>query len=371
MKLIYVANIRLPSERAHVIQVMKMCEAFAVLGNSVELLVPDKRSKYSRIGAKEDLFAYFGVKPLFAVTRLGRRHYSESRLGSFFSFLQFIALALAHVRKTKPDVIYSRDESIVYAFSFFAKNLVWETHGWKRNFRVARIECRLKKVVAITEAAKRRYVDDGLASANILVAPDGVDDSFFASADKSEARRELGLPAHAKIVMYTGLLDEWKGYKTLLAASPRLAVSGISVVIVGGTDEQVERLRKAHPDVIFTGFIPYRRLPLVQAAADVLVIPNSATSVVSAEYTSPLKLFAHMTAERPIVASDLASLREVLDDTSAYFFAPDDPEALARAVLLALSDTDGASRRARRAKELVRRYTWEERAGSILAFIRK
>lgn len=369
MKITYVANIRVPSERAHAIQIMKMCETFAALGNDVELLVPDKRSKHSRIGETEDPFAYFGVRPLFSVTRLGWRHYSEHKLGSFLGFLQFSMLALARVWRTRPDIVYSRDESIVYSFSFFIDNLVWETHGWKRNARVARIGRRVKKIVAITEAAKKRYLESGFAGATILVAPDGVDDSFFAPVDKGEARRELGLPVGATIALYAGLLDKWKGYKTLLAASPRLTSSGVSVVVVGGTDEQIAPLRAAHPEVTFTGFIPYRRLPLVQAAADVLVIPNSAASVVSAEYTSPLKLFAHMAAERPIVVSDIASLREVLDDASAYFFAPDDSEALARAVVLALSDTDGAARRARHAKELVRRYTWERRAENILSFI--
>src|SRR5262249_13241169 len=66
------------------------------------------------------------------------------------------------------------------------------------------------------------------------------------------------------------------------------------------------------------------------AAAAVLVLPNSRAEPISARYTSPLKLFEYMAAGRPIVASDLPSLREVLTGgRNAVLVPPDDPGALA------------------------------------------
>lgn len=53
MKITYIANIRIPTEKAHGYAIMKMCEQFAKLGASLDLVVPDRRNQL-----KEDPF-YF------------------------------------------------------------------------------------------------------------------------------------------------------------------------------------------------------------------------------------------------------------------------------------------------------------------------
>jgi glycosyltransferase involved in cell wall biosynthesis len=77
-----------------------------------------------------------------------------------------------------------------------------------------------------------------------------------------------------------------------------------------------------------------------------------------------------MTSGKPIVASDLSSLREVLSEKNAFLVKPDDPEALAGGIRYALSHPDEATKRAAEAGRDVRRYTWENRAKQILEFIR-
>ena len=65
MKILYIANIRLPTEKAHGIQIMKMCEAFADIGHKVELIVP-WRFNFIKI----EPFEYYGVKKNFKITKL-------------------------------------------------------------------------------------------------------------------------------------------------------------------------------------------------------------------------------------------------------------------------------------------------------------
>ena len=73
----------------------------------------------------------------------------------------------------------------------------------------------------------------------------------------------------------------------------------------------------------------------------------------------------------PIVASDLPSLREIIDESTAYFFEPDNSESLARAVKAALEREAESQEKARKALELVRKFSWQKRAEAILRFINK
>jgi glycosyltransferase involved in cell wall biosynthesis len=82
-----------------------------------------------------------------------------------------------------------------------------------------------------------------------------------------------------------------------------------------------------------------------------------------------MKLFSYMAAGRPIVASNLPSLREVLTEESAVFFTPDDPESLASAIRYICDSPERGALLAERAKTDVLRYSWDARARYILKFI--
>src|SRR3989344_4089836 len=60
MRILYLANVRLPTERAHGVQIMKMCEAFANLGHTVELFIPRTFNHLT-----EDPFDWYAVKRVF------------------------------------------------------------------------------------------------------------------------------------------------------------------------------------------------------------------------------------------------------------------------------------------------------------------
>ncbi|MEK7156510.1 MAG: glycosyltransferase, partial [Patescibacteria group bacterium] len=86
-------------------------------------------------------------------------------------------------------------------------------------------------------------------------------------------------------------------------------------------------------------------------------------------FTSPLKLFTYMASGVPIVTSDLPSIREVVDEKSAFLVPADNPDALAEGIMQALENTEDATRRAGAARVLLPGYTWAKRAERILAFL--
>jgi glycosyltransferase involved in cell wall biosynthesis len=114
--------------------------------------------------------------------------------------------------------------------------------------------------------------------------------------------------------------------------------------------------------ITFTGLLPPREATARLAEASVLLLPNP-RSAISNAFTSPLKLFEYMAAERPIVASDLPAIREVLrDGENALLVEPGNPQAFVEAIARLQKDPALASRLARRARADVAQYTWAARA---------
>ncbi len=363
LRILYAATIRLPTEKAHGAQIMRTSEALAQQGAQVELVVPGRKTRI-----KGDVFDYYSVERNFSVTQLRVADWvGWGRVGFLLTVVLFARRVARHARAQKPDAIYSRDRAIVLALSITSAKLVWEVHGQEPSWLVRRLSSRVQ-VVAISAGIKDELVRQGMPAGRVLVAHDGIDLQSFADApSKDEARRRLKLPPGKKIAMYIGRLDGWKGTDTLFKASVVLP-KDVQVVVIGGEQGQVEALRVAYPHVLFLGFLPYRDIANNEAAADVVVLPNTARDMTSRKYTSPLKLFSYMASGVPMVVSDLPSLREVVSEKEAFFFKPDSAESLTSSIVEALAAPD-ALVRAGCAKQMVAEYTWDKRAGRIIHFI--
>jgi glycosyltransferase involved in cell wall biosynthesis len=121
--------------------------------------------------------------------------------------------------------------------------------------------------------------------------------------------------------------------------------------------------------VRFRGFVPPPALDAERAEADLFVIPLL-DSTTARLFTSPLKLFEAMASNRPVVASDLPSIREILShEVNALLVPPGDPRALAAAIERLLRDSALSTRLAARAFEDVKAYSWDRRAEAISSFL--
>lgn len=360
----------MPTDRAHGIQIMKTCEALAAQNVGVELLVPTLTTSIN-----EDPFEYYGVKKNFEVMKLfsiGLVRFG--RIGFVLQSFLFSVSSLVYIliNTSDDDIFYGRDEFVIWFLSLFRKNIFWETHNATDNYFSKKVLKKAKGVVSITNGLKNYYIEYKLADENnFLIVPDAVDlEDFNVDLSKNECRKKIGLDEKGKYVMYIGLLDDWKGYRTLLSISTELKKGGIQTVIVGGEENQIIKLRHEYPDSIFMGYTPYKILPIVQSAADVLVIPNSAKYKISSEYTSPLKLFAHMASGRPIIASDLQSIREILNDNNSLLVEPDNPKELELGILKIINDEELAGKISKKAYNCASKYSWKNRATKIIDFIK-
>lgn len=350
MKIFYIANIRLPSPKAHGIQIMKMCEALSLQGVKVELIVSDRRNT---VGVSS-VFEYYGVKPIFEIRKLPNTDLlgRTMRFGKLFYWVDFLIffIKLFNIKVGEGSIIYGRDPILNLPFVWRRCQTLIEVHDVPRvNFLFFKLLSYASGFVTITNYLKDVLLEKGISGEKIIVSPDGVDFNMFnINLNKQEARTILNLNKAEKLVIYTGSLQKWKGTDTLEEASRLL--EEVKVLLV--TDK------------------PHHEMPLYLKTADVLVIPNSGETRISRFFTSPLKLFEYMISTRPIVASDLPSLREILDDSMAYFFEPDNPRSLAEVIKYVLDNKEEAEEKAQRAFLVAKEYTWEKRARKIIEFIK-
>lgn len=372
MKIIYITNARLPTEWAHGLQIMKTCEALAHSGVHLELWAPRKK-----LHIKESPFLFYGVQEVFSIRRFFTLDWVRfGRIGFLiqtFSFAISVFFALAGTSQSKELVIYCRDELIIMFLSFFGiQNVIWESHDGVWNSSAKYVAKKTTAVVVVSQGLKDFYEANGVGAEKIFVIPNGIDLAEFAHPESKEvARTRLGLPQDKKIALYIGMLERWKGTDTLLSAAALVPEDVLIAVIGGESDAQVVRLAEEYPKAKLLGYHPQRELADNQSAADVLILPNTGKSEIAVRFSSPLKLLSYMASGKPIVASDLPAIRELVDEKSAYLVPPDDPAALACAVELALGDAGESQRRAEAAFLRVQGLTWEARAKKITRLILK
>jgi glycosyltransferase involved in cell wall biosynthesis len=224
---------------------------------------------------------------------------------------------------------------------------------------------RLDGIVSITQSLGQQMKEIFSPQAPMAVVPDGVNLDFFGGV----ARR----PRNQKII-YVGQLYPWKGTGTLVEAMQYLPFGELH--LIGGSQERIQDLREKaarlglQERVFFLGQVLPHEVKRHLADSAVAVLPLT-QDLISASFTSPLKLFEYMAARVPIVASDLPSTREVLcPGVNALLVPPDDPRALGEGIRRLLEDRSMAEGLAQKAYEDVKEFTWEKRAQKISHFIR-
>lgn len=361
----------MPTEKAHGIQIMKVCESFALQGVEVELVLP---KRFNEI--KENPFEYYGVRRNFKIKKLPCLDLIPmdkyiGHLGSWIEGVTFNFFVFPYIFFKKADIVYTR-EKFSLPLILFKKNLFFEAHTFPKNYFLYSLFLKkLKRIIVITQKLKDLFVGRGINTDKILVAPDGVDlDKFDIRDTQEECRKRLRLPLDRKIVLYTGHLYPWKGVNTLAQASKHLS-DETAIYFVGGTKEDIKsfKLQTSGLELNIVGHRPYVEIPYWLKAADVLVLPNSAKEKISKYWTSPIKMFEYMASRRPIVASDLPSIREVLNESNAILVKPDDPAAISRGIERALEDKNLAEKILIKAFNDIREYTWTNRAKKILNFL--
>lgn len=386
-RLLYFSFMRFPNEKAHSLQIVQNCEAFAAVGYDVTLFV-SARFNTPQMRAIHDPYTHYGVAPVFRIRRLPVLDLMPVLRGRLeriaFPVVQasYVLALLLLLPFLRAEVYYTRDEWIALVLALFRKRsqVVYEAHIFSQTSRGARLQravCqRAGSVIAITpHLAQDLVAQRGAAADKVLIAHDGIRQARFAVLPtRQQARQRLGWPQDRFIVGFVGrlqMLNMDKGISTLIEAINQ--VGNTWLAIVGGPDDIAESYRAQWlalglpPEgFLYAGSVPPDAVPLYLAAFDVCAMPHPATRQF-AHYTSPLKLFEYMASGTAIIASDLPGWADVLThDTNALLAAPGHAADLAAGLRRLRDDAHLRERLGTRAREdAFAHYTWEQRARAV------
>ena len=169
--------------------------------------------------------------------------------------------------------------------------------------------------------------------------------------DRAAARAALGLPLNGPVVGCVGRLVPIKDHEVLLQAGARLLRERPDVTFaVAGDGELRERLRARAQELmgdrcVFLGWV--HDLPTLYAAVDVVALTSKLEG-------TPVSLIEAAAAGKPVVATRVGGVREVVrDGETGLLVAPDDPVAVAASLHTLLDDPEGARRMGREGTDWV------------------
>jgi len=192
------------------------------------------------------------------------------------------------------------------------------------------------RVVAVSDALKQGVMDLGIAGDRIIVQRNGVDGERFHLRDKTEMHRKLGLPLNRGIICYVGNFSPEKGIADLIEAMGLVRDRGNLELNVIGDGAMADQLRsrvaelKIEDRVHFHGRRPHAEIPEWLAAADVLCLPSHREGC-------PNVVLEALASGRPVVASRVGGVPELLNDENGIMVPPGDPTALAEALTQAVT----------------------------------
>jgi glycosyltransferase involved in cell wall biosynthesis len=214
--------------------------------------------------------------------------------------------------------------------------------------RVGYTSRRVHAIVAVCESIKRDLVATGVPAQKIEVIYSGTDVArFHPGLDGGPIRRELGLAPEHVLITQIGVRS-WRGWQDVLDAMARLAPAepGARLLFVGAPPPRVaelgERARERGLDgrVLVLGH--REDIPQILTASDVVVDASYAGAGLTGSIREALA------CERPVVATDLAGMPElVIEGETGLLVPPRDPEALARALRRVIENPTWAQAMAR------------------------
>ena len=219
------------------------------------------------------------------------------------------------------------------------------------------------QIVTVTLNLKKMIQDElNISSEKIIVITNGANLKLFHPAQKNLSCERLGLPGDFNYICFVGSLVSYQGVEHIIQAAPSILATfpDTRFLIVGDGPMKNEWVQLSHgikvlDKFIFTGKVPYEKIPLYINASEICVVYKKPFK----SGFSPLKLYEYMACGKPVVASNVDGF-EILEQLKAgSLVKPEDANELAKAIIKLLKDRQLREIMGRNGIEYVKTQSWE------------
>jgi teichuronic acid biosynthesis glycosyltransferase TuaC len=216
-------------------------------------------------------------------------------------------------------------------------------------------------VVTKSEHLRQRAIEMGISASKVRTIRNGCNPSVFHLEDRSAARAQLAVDDKAELVLFVGRLDTAKGIEELLEAFALLAGRRPNLRLAfvgdgpGGAHLRSKAKHLALEDrITLKGACSSQEVAQWLAAANVLALPSYNEGY-------PNVVIEALSCGRPVIATNVGGILELVNEESGILIAPRDSRALAGAIEKAMDrrwDEHSISEQFRR--------PWDEAADELL-----
>lgn len=213
-------------------------------------------------------------------------------------------------------------------------------------------------ITVVSNNLKNELIKNNIPNDKITVIPNGIDIEKFKVLDKKSCRKSLHLDNDMPIILYVGRLSEEKSVSTLIDAAFKLIKSGtnIKVYLVGDGPLYEQLLNKVKElkiidNIIFVGKVDHDDISTWMGATDYFCLP-------SLREGCPNVILESLGSGRPVVASKVGAIPDIVTSDSGVLFTPKDIDGLVSALKYALSKNWDSNK----ISSSVQSLSWDEAA---------
>lgn len=396
MNILFCDYLKVENPSGQSTHIHEVLSALAKIGHNIMPLNADYAEDEREVNASLRPSAWRRIKGSVSRSRILKPIIGEITI--LWSFLREIrvfisALIIIARRRGRIDIIYRRHSlfnSEYLLAKLFKIPSVKEVNGivadetkiTKRGDRVSlwvidRIERfsmpKADKIIVVAPKLKELlHSEYGIKADKITIIQNGANTDLFRPMDVIKVREELNLRQDCNYICFVGLLVQWQGIKYVVRSMP-LVVSErpqTQLIIIGDGQMKQELINLAEQvgvldKVIFTGMVPYQKVPLYMNASDICVAPFIRERNERCGF-SPIKLYEYMACGKAVIGSRLNELEIVEQQKSGILVEPENPLKLATAIIRLLQSRELRKQMGENGRKyVVENQSWESVARRI------